>query len=139
MKEESPGHFLNGFGIFGPSLIQPRSFRTKIGQVLVPVSSLCPNHQYQDHDKVLTISWKVFLRPLPAGLRILEKVPKILLVFESENLSCFTVSFDTIIPGFRLIPGSSEKSRGRGKQACTVPRWVYYSVRIFPCGIQFYR
>ena len=42
-------------------------------------------------------------------------------VFESENLSCFTVSFDTIIPGFKLIPGSSEKSRGRGKQARSIP------------------
>ena len=30
MKEESPGHFLNSFGIFGPSLIQPRSFRTQL-------------------------------------------------------------------------------------------------------------
>ena len=45
-------------------------------------------------------------------------------VFESENLSCFTVSFDTIIPGFKLIPGSSEKSRGRGKQACRVGNYV---------------
>ena len=30
MKEESDGRFLNGFGIFGPSRIQPRSFKTKI-------------------------------------------------------------------------------------------------------------
>ena len=30
MKEESPGRFLNGFGIFGPSLIQLRSFRTQL-------------------------------------------------------------------------------------------------------------
>jgi len=30
MKEESAGHFLDGFGIFGPSRIQPRSFKAKI-------------------------------------------------------------------------------------------------------------
>ena len=30
MKEESAGHFLDGFGIFGQSRIQPRSFKAKI-------------------------------------------------------------------------------------------------------------
>ena len=30
MKAESAGHFLDGFGIFGPSRIQPRSFKAKI-------------------------------------------------------------------------------------------------------------
>ena len=30
MKEESAGHFLDGFGIFGPRRIQPRSFKAKI-------------------------------------------------------------------------------------------------------------
>ena len=30
MKEEFAGHFLDGFGIFGPSRIQPRSFKAKI-------------------------------------------------------------------------------------------------------------
>ena len=30
MNQISPGRFLNGFGIFGPSLIQPRSFRTQL-------------------------------------------------------------------------------------------------------------
>ena len=30
MKEKSAGHFLDGFGIFGPRRIQPRSFKAKI-------------------------------------------------------------------------------------------------------------
>ena len=119
MKEESPCcRFLNGFGIFGPSRIQPRSFKVKIlllqdfdvrfaqttSTVVMSTAVLRIVRYWWFGQSELTgtKTWPIFVLKLRGWIRLGPKIPKPLRKWPGDSSFMFNCHF-----GFSPEEGSS--------------------------------